>query len=179
MKSISFLNGRGQKLSGLLSPGPVQERSAVVIVCHGFSGSKEGQGMAVDMAQFLAKNGFSSFLFDFAGCGESEGKFEDITLSGQIDDLKSAVDFCLDMGFSSAITQGRSFGGTTALCHGASDSRIKGVCTWAAPASLSDLYRPDNAFCQQLRLSYFPPSPASDTGHQGQCGASGRGLINI
>ncbi len=134
-----FKNKRGQRLAGLLFPG-TRENLPVVIVCHGFTGSKEGQGKAVEMAGLLEQNGFACLLFDFAGCGESEGSFQDLTLSGHIDDLTCAVDFCLEKGLGPVVTLGRSFGGTTAVCQAAMDSRVRAVCTWAAPARLEDLF---------------------------------------
>jgi putative redox protein len=101
------------------------------------------------MAEEMAKQGYATLLFDFSGCGESEGAFADITLSGHIADLACSVDYSLESGFSKVITLGRSFGGTTALCQAALDKRIAGVCTWAAPAELSKLFngfrKPGNA----------------------------------
>lgn len=140
MEKVFFFNKKGQKIAGLLSPLPPESNPVLVIVCHGFTGSKEGRGKAVEMARFLAGSGISTLLFDFAGCGESEGAFEDISLGGHIEDLSSAVDFCRERGYTEIITLGRSFGGTTAICQAPSDSRVKGVCTWAAPASLIDLF---------------------------------------
>lgn len=140
MKSVFFDNRRGDKLAGLFFSGSGEYKRPTVVVCHGFTGSKEGRGKAVEMAEFLAKNGFPTLLFDFAGCGESGGRFEDISLSGHIGDLNSAVDFCLENGAGPVITMGRSFGGTTAICHAASDTRVAGVCAWAAPASLIELF---------------------------------------
>ncbi|MFZ5633615.1 MAG: alpha/beta hydrolase [Bacillota bacterium] len=139
MVSVFFKNKKGERLAGLLF-GENSPDVPVVIVCHGFTGSKEGRGKAVEMAQLLERNGYACLLFDFAGCGESEGKFEDLTLSGHIEDLTCAVDFCLERGLGPVITLGRSFGGSTAICQAASDSRVSAVCTWAAPASLMDLF---------------------------------------
>ncbi|MFZ5650508.1 MAG: alpha/beta hydrolase [Bacillota bacterium] len=140
MKKVLFYNPRGEKLAGLFFSGSGEYNRPAVVACHGFTGSKEGRGKAVEMAEFLAKNGFSVLLFDFAGCGESGGRFEDISLSGHIGDLKGAVDFCLENSAGPVITMGRSFGGTTAICHAASDGRVAGVCAWAAPASLTGLF---------------------------------------
>ncbi|MFZ5644285.1 MAG: alpha/beta hydrolase [Bacillota bacterium] len=140
MERVSFINKKGQNISGLIFEDKNKALNTVVIVCHGFTGSKEGHGKAVEMAEFLLKNGYACLLFDFAGCGESGGKFEDISLSSHIEDLSRAVDFCLKKGFSRIVTLGRSFGGTTAICQAAADQRVGGVCTWAAPASLIDLF---------------------------------------
>lgn len=138
-KKVSYTNKQGLKLSALLYSSPA--RGALVIVCHGFTGSKEGGGRAVAMAEEMGKRGYATLLFDFSGCGESEGSFADITLTGHIEDLASSVDYGLDSGFQRVITLGRSFGGTTVLCHAALDEQIAGVCTWAAPAELSKLFK--------------------------------------
>jgi putative redox protein len=82
----------------------------------------------------------STLLFDFAGCGESQGNFADISLGGHLEDLTSAVDFCAQKGYTNIITMGRSFGGTTAICQAPSDDRVKGVCSLAAPSSLLELF---------------------------------------
>jgi putative redox protein len=139
LRRVFFKNKEGKNLAGLLFAGAAGRKPAV-IVCHGFTGTKEGKGKAVRMAELIEKNNFAVLLFDFAGCGESEGKFEDLTLSGHVDDLTCAVDFCLENGFDPVITSGRSFGGVTSICHAAVDSRTRGVCTWAAPASLTKLF---------------------------------------
>jgi len=138
MKNVTFKNRKEQTLAGLFFSG--SPKRPVLVVCHGFTGSKEGKGKAVEMAEFMVRNGYSVLLFDFAGCGESQGIFQDISLSGHIGDLQSAVDFCLEESHGPVITMGRSFGGTTAICHAASDHRVRGVCTWAAPVSLTDLF---------------------------------------
>lgn len=137
-KKVSYFNDKHLRLAGLLHSGP--ETSRALIVCHGFTGSKEGGGRAVEMAEELARLDFAALLFDFSGCGESEGDFADVSLSGHISDLKSSVDFCLGSGFKKVITLGRSFGGAAALCHGGADQRVAGVCAWAAPADLPGVF---------------------------------------
>ena len=138
METVYFQNNRGERLAGLLCGG--SKGRPVVVVCHGFTGSKEGRGKAVEMARLLDRNGWACLLFDFAGCGESQGAPENISLSNHIGDLTSAINLCLDQGLGPVVTLGRSFGGSTALCQAAGDFRVKGVCTWAAPAALSDLF---------------------------------------
>jgi len=138
METVYFQNNRGERLAGLLCGGAGGR--PVVVVCHGFTGSKEGRGKAVEMARFLDQNGWACLLFDFAGCGESQGAPENISLSNHIGDLTSAIDLCQDRGLGPVVTMGRSFGGSTVLCQAAGDPRVKAVCTWAAPAELSDLF---------------------------------------
>jgi len=133
-ENVRFRNNRGQWLAGLWierrSPGGL-----ILTVCHGFTGSKEGSGRSIRMAERFAQSGVSVLLFDFAGNGQSEGRFAELTLSGQMDDLSCALDWCLEREPGSRLVSlGRSFGGTTAICQAAADSRVSAVCTWAAPA---------------------------------------------
>ncbi len=135
---VNFNNSKGLKLAGLYCVS-ASKKGPIVVVCHGLAGSKEGRGRAIEMAEELAAYDWSTFLFDFTGVGGSEGTFEDLTLTRQIDDLASAVSWCSRQGFSPIIVQGRSFGGTTALGLAAYDHRVAGVCTWAAPVTLERL----------------------------------------
>ncbi len=153
----TIVNGCGLKLSALLRPAePLRDKSStlaeiavggqprllppLVIVCHGFTGSKEGGGGAVDMGDELARRGFATLLFDFSGSGESEGLWEEITLSRQVDDLGAVVEWARLQGYRRIILNGRSFGGATVLAYTASDAQIAAVCTWAALAHPLQLF---------------------------------------
>lgn len=133
-------NPQGSRLAALcLHSGP--DSRGWIIVCHGFTGSKEGGGKAMAMAESLAaQTGFSFILFDFAGNGQSEGEFEDLTLRSQIQDLRSVIDWSLDLEKMPVVTMGRSFGGSTVLAQAAADPRVQAVCTWAAPVHLTELF---------------------------------------
>lgn len=144
---IKIKNREGLALSTLLcrsdetKPGTGGDKERpLIITCHGFTGSKEGSGRALNMAEELVHRGFDSLLFDFSGCGDSEGYWENITLSGQVADLSAVVDWCRGEGFAKIILTGRSFGGTTVLCCAASDKSIAAVCTWAAVARPGKLF---------------------------------------
>lgn len=150
-EKVTFRNSIGLNLAGLLYAQSYR-KAPVVIVCHGFTGSKEGGGMALSMGEELGARGYNVLLFDFRGNGESEGLFERLTLTGQIDDLRSAVDWSVTSGMGPVFTLGRSFGGTTVICHAAQDPRVTGVCTWAAPTRLTELF------------SEFAEGPVDDQG---------------
>lgn len=138
--SVRFPNNRGQQLAGLWLRAESRP-DLTLVVCHGFTGSKESSGKTVSMAEHFAQSGISSLIFDFSGNGDSQGQFEDITLSGQLDDVSSAVDWCLqDSDASPVVLLGRSFGGSTAICQAARDHRVAAVCSWAAPADPLSLF---------------------------------------
>ncbi len=136
---VSFPNSLGQNLAGLFygySGVPV-----ILVICHGFSGSKEGGGRALEMAEYLARPELGFLLFDFSGNGESEGEFSRTTLSGQMEDLSRAIDWCQENGAQRILGMGRSFGGTTLLCQAARDTRIEALCTWAAASDPLSVFK--------------------------------------
>lgn len=140
MERIRFANRQGLKLAGCLHQPDCQPLAGVVLT-HGFRGTMEGGGKAVELAERLAGMGYLVFRFDFTGAGESEGDFASITLSRQVSDLQSALDW-LEGRFSIPwLVVGRSFGGSTALAAASVDHRIKGLCLWATPLDLAGTFR--------------------------------------
>ncbi len=144
-----FFYSEGRKLCGLLYHQQ-SESSPVIIVCHGFAGSKEGKGKALEMAQFFGEEGINFFLFDFSGVGESEGKFEDITLSRQVKDLEAAIDTMVRRNVKEIFLMGRSLGGTTVLALDHKKyPRIKGVISLNGAAFPYELFK--NFISQDLK----------------------------
>lgn len=94
----------------------------------------------MEMAEWLQGKGIACLLFDFAGCGESEGEFQDITLSHHVEDIGSVVSFCRSNMWANLALLGRSFGGAAALAYASASHEIRGVCTWSAPAHLDRLF---------------------------------------
>ena len=107
-----------------------------VILYHGFSGNRMEPGfMFVRFSRLLAKHGIASVRFDFPGSGESDGIFTDMTISGEIDDAGSILDYfrSLDMiDENRIIILGLSMGGSVAgYLAGSRFSDIKGLVLWA------------------------------------------------
>ena len=97
----------------------------VVIYLHGNSSSRvEGFRNAPD----LLKNGINIVMFDFAGCGLSEGEY--ISLGWyEKDDVRLIIDFVEKLpGVSSIGLWGRSMGAATTMFYAHSDPRIKAIC---------------------------------------------------
>ncbi|MBN1156625.1 alpha/beta hydrolase [Candidatus Woesearchaeota archaeon] len=87
--NVEIINSKGEKLKGILHKA---DSNRLVIVCHGFNCTKE-TAFIPQLCNELAKNGFNAFRFDFAGNRESEGRFEDATISKEIKDIKSVSDY--------------------------------------------------------------------------------------
>lgn len=91
-KKVWFKNSKGQELCGLINFPKGKGPFPVIIICHGFKGNKNSP-LYKFLAREFTKAKFLTFRFDFHGHGESEGHFEDITISQEVDDLKCAVEY--------------------------------------------------------------------------------------
>lgn len=109
-----FSNERGLKLCGVISNPTGNMRIPVITLCHGLSTSKDGRTY-LRLEAMLNRKGIATFRFDFFGHGESEGKFEDLTLSEAVRDVREAIRFIKDSGYSNIGLMGSSFGGYASL----------------------------------------------------------------
>jgi uncharacterized protein len=131
-EKLFFYNGRNQKLAGIFYL-PNCKLKAVVIFCHGYRSTKETSKVAL-LSTPLLKKGIGLFAFDFSGRGESEGKFEDTTITNYIDDLDSCISF-ISKYSSTIFVIGSSLGGLVSLRQAICDKRIKALALMA-PVSI-------------------------------------------
>ena len=143
-RQISITNQRGLKLAALLTVPEAggeadscggdqgQEKVAafpLVISCHGFTGTKEGGGRALEMGEALRSLVMLPCFLILPGVGRARAPGR-ISLSRQIDDLAAVVEWCRGQGYTRIVLNGRSFGGTTVLCYAAGDREVAAVSTW-------------------------------------------------
>ncbi|RLE47026.1 hypothetical protein DRJ22_00455 [Candidatus Woesearchaeota archaeon] len=112
-KKVFFKDSFKRKVCGILS-NPNSFNKRVVVLCHGLGTSKNSRSY-VGLERILNKAGLATFRFDFFGHGESEGSFEDLTVSKAVDDVLSAFEFLKKKGFSVFGLAGSSFGGLACL----------------------------------------------------------------
>lgn len=125
IKEVSFENSRGQKLAGILSIPDKEGKFPGLIRLHGFISNKEGSSK--DIQERLSHE-FVSLMIDYHGHGESEGNFEDFTVSGALDDAQTALNYLLDLDKvdpEKIVVMGSSLGGMLSLLLAARDSRVK------------------------------------------------------
>ncbi len=131
-EKVSFSNARGNKLSGVLHHPGQEAGSGAVILCHGMDSTKESKKL-VFLGEALALRGFTALRFDFAYVGESDGKFEDITYTGEVEDLKAAYALIQNRGAGKIAIIGSSMGGSVALLFAALEPKVAVLVTVAAP----------------------------------------------
>lgn len=134
MKKIIIKNSSGEKLVGVLHESKTNK---LVIVCHGRACTKD-EHFYHELCERLAKNGINAFRFDFSGNGESKGKFEDSTITKEIEDIKSVVDYFKKNNYEIFCLIGHSQGAVEVLLHQSKYNSAKCIVDIAAYADQRD-----------------------------------------
>lgn len=119
-----FKNSKCDRLCGILSTPTQDKTKPIVILVHGFASNKNTDNY-IKLVTFLNENKISSFRFDFFGHGESEGKFENVTVSEAVDDILQSIQFIKSMGFEKLGLVGGSFGGIASIMASSKSKDLK------------------------------------------------------
>jgi pimeloyl-ACP methyl ester carboxylesterase len=134
MQKVTLHNSLGQRLVGCLHPCPGRgDLGPTVILCHGMMSSKDGRKQTA-LAEALAESGFAVLRFDFSFCGESGGRFEEITFSQEVDDLQCVVEWVRGKGAGPIGLVGSSMGAAVAILYAGKDPGVKALVALAAVA---------------------------------------------
>lgn len=147
-------------IAAVLTTPPSGDTRKLAIMAHGGPGGvKEGpKNLYVDLATLLAVQGIASLRFDFLGAGESTGRYRDMTITRQTNELNAVVAYAREtLRPGSMALIGESYGATIAILALRDEYRCL-VLLWPA------IYLLDNTFA-----SYVTP----DRVHE----ASARGYI--
>ena len=140
-KTVDFLVD-GQKVIGTLNIPDAVSKPPVILLLHGFTGSRNEleipavkEGIFSRAAKAWADKGVASLRIDFRGNGESEGKFEDMTMEGLIADAEAALDYLAaspDVDKDKMAIVGWSMGGAVgASVAGQTEHDLDSVTLWA------------------------------------------------
>jgi pimeloyl-ACP methyl ester carboxylesterase len=134
--AVSLRSRRGVRLAGRLQlPAGVEALATVptVVLCHGMESTKDGTKHQA-LARGLSACGYACLRFDFSYVGESEGAFEDLTISGEVEDLAGACDHLWAEGVGEIGIIGSSLGGAVAVLFASDEPRVRALVTIAAVA---------------------------------------------
>lgn len=120
------------------------DKHPFVILSHGFSvDGTESHRLFIHIMKALELIGIGSITFDHRGTGYSDGEFEDLTPTREIEDLKEAFDYLRRKPFVDTEkigVLGQSHGSLIAILALAASSRIKTFCLWGASITPYDRY---------------------------------------
>jgi len=133
----------GETIVGTLAVPKGAEKPPVVLLLHGFTGTRDElpiagtkEGVLSRTARLLAERGVASLRIDFTGSGESSGKWEDMTPQGETADALAAFDWLKaqdGVDGDKIHVLGWSLGGLVAA-HVAAERPVASATLWA-PAS--------------------------------------------
>lgn len=108
-KKIFILDSKWNNICWILST-PSKESTEIVLLCHWLTLSKDCD-VNVKLTNKLTERNVATFSIDFYGHGESDGEFEDITITKASENIKTAVNYLRDQWFKRIGIMGESFGG--------------------------------------------------------------------
>jgi pimeloyl-ACP methyl ester carboxylesterase len=135
---MSFLNRRGQELSGYLDLPADRRADGYAVLAHCFTCGKDLKPLA-NVSRAITGEGLAVLRFDFSGLGGSEGDFAESTLSTNVDDLVDAAGFIGVNYGEPRLLIGHSLGGVAALRAARMVESVRAVVTVATPASPAQL----------------------------------------
>lgn len=92
----------------------------MVVIGHGVTGHKD-RPLLIAVAEALATSGLHALRFSFAGNGSSEGRFEESTITKEVQELRTVIDA---VGRPVLGYVGHSMGGAVGCLHASDDPRI-------------------------------------------------------
>lgn len=132
---IKIDNSKGQKIIGTFSFPSIHGLSPIVIICHGFKGNRNERHIRA-ISKGLEKAGFATLRFDFTNnMGDSDGRFENVTISQEIADLDSVFNFIFshpEINNNRIGLVGHSLGGFVSAVYAGNNKRIKSLALLSA-----------------------------------------------
>lgn len=94
------------------------EELPLVVLCHGFTGNRQGDGHFAPLAEDLAAHGIATVRLDFAGCGDSTEPYANYTLANMAADVDSVIGYVqATYGTGKTALVGHSIGGRLASLY--------------------------------------------------------------
>jgi pimeloyl-ACP methyl ester carboxylesterase len=129
----TLTNAQGENLEFTYHPGS-PDSNRLVVIAHGVTGNKD-RPLLVTLAEALAQAGFHALRFSFSGNGGSEGRFEESTITKEIEDLGSVLSALegWEIGYV-----GHSMGAAVGVLRAVQDPRIRFLVSLGGMAHTAD-----------------------------------------
>lgn len=129
-KKIKYHTYNDLKLSGILNK--VNNSDTIVVICHARTSSKDSRS-TTKIAEKMTENNINNFRFDFIACGESEGEYNEYTVTNMIKNLEDTLTMLeKKYSFNTFILVGCSMGGRIVSNIDLSKHNIKKIILWYA-----------------------------------------------
>ncbi|MFH1401055.1 MAG: alpha/beta fold hydrolase, partial [Nanoarchaeota archaeon] len=139
---VTFFDTKGNKVMGILAdPGTAK---TIVILAHGFLSGKDG-AKYIALEKSLNAAGTATLRFDFYAHNDSEGDFEDVTMTRGIDDIMHAIDYARAKGYARISMVGCSFGGACAIIAASKTSELSALVLIAPVSNYAERDKMVNA----------------------------------
>jgi uncharacterized protein len=138
----------GQTIRGTVYRPDTLKRVPAVLMLHGFTGQRMESGfLFVKLARALAQRGLAAVTFDFRNSGESDGSFENMLATQELDDAVRMTQWLQGQPFADRSRLGLlgfSLGGLLAACTDARTASGGGVyraMVMIAPTTVDNICR--------------------------------------
>ncbi|MBU3185870.1 alpha/beta hydrolase [Clostridium estertheticum] len=145
MQKVVEIDSENLRLRGMLHiPENISNKVPIVIIFHGFCGDKIGPHFIfVKLSRLLERAGIACIRFDFAGSGESDGDFIDMTMDTELKDANNILNYVKTLDFvdnDRIGIVGLSMGGAIAsMLAGERKSDIETICLWAPAGNMGEI----------------------------------------
>lgn len=126
-EKVFYSTFNNKKICGILNTTNTSDE--IVVICHARTSSKDSRPTTI-LANNFTKEKINNFRFDFTSCGESDGDYNDYTVSNMILNLKDTLIFLKEKGFEKFILVGCSMGGRIISLINDNEFNIEKLVLW-------------------------------------------------
>ncbi|MGN0653072.1 MAG: alpha/beta hydrolase [Gemmiger sp.] len=155
MEKFVTCESRGLTLRGMLHvPEDRPGKVPMVVIFHGLCDDRsEINFVHTELSRRLCDAGIASVRFDFGGSGDSDGRFEDMTVSGEVEDGKAILDYVKTLDFvdqSRIAIHGLSMGGCVAsMVAGERNDDVCALSLWCPAPDVVYNMKKNKTLCGQ------------------------------
>lgn len=135
---VLFPSKGGVDLYGMIYPAQGEMKGALAVCPPDGDERTWSQRVLVNFARLLAEAGFTVLRFDYRGQGESEGEYEQSTISTRLDDVETAMEFLRKRtGRRQVGLLGLRLGGALAALAASKNASVKYLVLWEPVVDIS------------------------------------------